>query len=61
MAGWMPGDEEGGEPGDLTNDAWDNVLVTLSSLRVVRTLATYAPFGESPRVLPRSGSSLANL
>ena len=30
--------------------------VTLSSLRV-----RYAPFGESPRVLPRSGSSLAQL
>ena len=30
--------------------------VTLSSLRV-----RYAPFGESPRVLPRSGSSLAKL
>ena len=29
---------------------------TLSSLRV-----RYAPFGESPRVLPRSGSSLAHL
>ena len=29
---------------------------TLSSLRV-----RYAPFGESPRVLPRSGSSLAQL
>ena len=28
--------------------------VTLSSLRV-----RYAPFGESPRVLPRSGSSLS--